>query len=60
MSLKLKLKTILARCIFIEYCEDCGKKNEAKYKYMNNDGDEECCYKCECGSCWHTADHQGQ
>jgi len=59
MTLKLLFKSVLGRTIGFEFCSDCGKRNKAKYKYSNQDGDEECCYKCECGSCWHTADHQG-
>ncbi len=60
LSLKLLLKSVLGRTIGLEYCSDCGKRNKARYKYSNHDGDEECCYKCECGAWWHTADHQGQ
>jgi len=57
--MKLQLKAIFGRFIGLEFCEDCGKRNKAVYTYTNDDGDNECCYKCDCGSCWHTADHMG-
>lgn len=60
LKLKYWVKHFFGSFVMLNYCMDCGKRNHSKYSYVNENGDNEICLKCECGTRWHMADHVAQ
>lgn len=61
MNIKFVIKSLLLELLIGRtYCKHCGNHVKPVYEYWNDDGDTEFCFRCECGECWHMADHAGQ